>query len=121
MIRRRSTETQDEILEALLNCGNGVSNALDLIVGIEEYEHDNSVKASFRDGKRKPKRIIFNDPATIVFWDDGTKTVVKCMEGRKFSKYYGFLAALAKKYFGSNSQVCRVIEEASGEKIESEE
>ena len=24
------------------------------------------------------KRVIFNDPATIVFWEDGTKTVVKC-------------------------------------------
>ena len=24
------------------------------------------------------KKVIFNAPATIVFWDDGTKTVVKC-------------------------------------------
>ena len=24
------------------------------------------------------KNVIFNDPATIVFWTDGTKTVVKC-------------------------------------------
>lgn len=24
------------------------------------------------------KKVIFNDPATIVLWNDGTKTVVKC-------------------------------------------
>ena len=25
-------------------------------------------------------KVIFNGPATIVFWDDGEKTVVKCSE-----------------------------------------
>ena len=28
--------------------------------------------------KLKIERVIFNAPATIVFWNDGTKTVVKC-------------------------------------------
>lgn len=28
----------------------------------------------------KIERVIFNPPATIVFWDDKTKTVVKCSE-----------------------------------------
>lgn len=28
----------------------------------------------------KVERVIFNGPATIVFWDDGEKTVVKCRE-----------------------------------------
>ena len=26
------------------------------------------------------KNVIFNPPATIVFWKDGTKTIVKCGE-----------------------------------------
>lgn len=32
--------------------------------------------------KDKPKveRVIVNPPATILFWDDGEKTVVKCRE-----------------------------------------
>ena len=49
-------------------------------------------------------RIIFNDPATIVFWEDGTKTVVKCMSGEKFERYAGFAAACMKKMFGSTSR-----------------
>ena len=32
------------------------------------------------------ERIEFHDPATIVFWNDGTKTVVKARHGDKFDK-----------------------------------
>ena len=46
-------------------------------------------------------RVIFHGPATIVYWDDGTKTVVKCMEGDKFSYDAGIYAAMLKKLFGS--------------------
>ena len=55
------------------------------------------------------ERIIYHEPATIVFWSDGTKTVVKCMKEQEFNKYYGFIAALAKRVFGSNSAVERII------------
>ncbi len=58
------------------------------------------------------ERIIYNDPATIVFWKDGTKTVVKRSEGEKFNKYYAFCAALAKKVLGNNTQVNKIV--ASG-------
>lgn len=34
------------------------------------------------------ERVIFNAPATIVYWDDGEKTVVKCSQcGAKCSAY----------------------------------
>lgn len=59
----------------------------------------------------KVKRIIFHNPATIVFWEDGTKTVVKCMKDQEYSKYYGFLAALGKKIYKNNSHLQHIIEE----------
>lgn len=46
------------------------------------------------------KKVIFNPPATIVFWEDGSKTVVKCMENREFDKWEGFSMAICKKLFG---------------------
>lgn len=46
--------------------------------------------------------VIFNEPATIVFWNDGTKTVVKCQEGDTFDKEKGLAMAIAKKYIGNN-------------------
>lgn len=30
------------------------------------------------------RKVIFNDPATVVLWSDGTKTVVKCGPEDKF-------------------------------------
>ena len=44
----------------------------------------------------KIKKVIFNDPATIVMWNDGTKTVVKCRVGDIFDAEKG----IAKKFIG---------------------
>ena len=50
-----------------------------------------------------PIKVIFHDPATIVFWDDGTKTVVKCQEGDTYNKELGFALCFAKKAMGNQS------------------
>lgn len=47
------------------------------------------------------KDVIFNDPATIVLWSDGTKTVVKCRDGETFDPEKGLALALAKKAMGN--------------------
>lgn len=51
----------------------------------------------------KIKKVIFNDPATIVLWDDGTKTVVKCQDGDEYSKEQGLALCIAKKHLGNKS------------------
>lgn len=48
------------------------------------------------------KKVIFNNPATIVYWAEGTKTVVKCQEGDKFSKETGLALCIAKKAYGNS-------------------
>lgn len=58
-------------------------------------------------------RVVFNDPATIVFWEDGTKTVVKCAKDQTFERYAGFIAACAKKLFGSTSRAKAIMEECA--------
>lgn len=47
-------------------------------------------------------KVLFNPPATIVFWLDGTKTAVKCKEGEEFSEWAGIASCLAKKLYGPN-------------------
>lgn len=59
-----------------------------------------------------PQKIIHNGPATIVFWTDGSKTVVKCAASTDPDLYNAFCAAFAKKVFGTNSHLKKVIEEA---------
>ena len=46
------------------------------------------------------KKVIFNDPATIVFWADGSKTVVKCQEGDIFDPEKGMAMAISKRALG---------------------
>ena len=42
------------------------------------------------------EKVIFNNPATIVIWKDGTKTVVKC-NGEKFDQEKGLAMAISKR------------------------
>lgn len=56
-----------------------------------------------------PKEIIYNDAATIVYWADGTKTVVKCNENDEYSEYSGFVAAVAKKMYGGTGPINQII------------
>lgn len=51
--------------------------------------------------KMKIENVIFNDPATIVFWRDGSKTVVKAQDGEPFDPEKGLAMAIAKKVYGN--------------------
>lgn len=47
------------------------------------------------------KRVIFNPPATIVYWSDCTKTVVKCNVNDIFDPEKGLAMAIAKRCAGN--------------------
>lgn len=66
--------------------------------------------ALYRQFQFMPKEIIYNDAATIVYWTDGTKTVVKCNENDEYSEYAGFVAAVAKKMYGGANAINRLID-----------
>lgn len=50
------------------------------------------------------REVIFNDPATIIIWSDGTKTVVKCQQGDEYDPERGFLLCVAKRMFGNRGR-----------------
>lgn len=47
------------------------------------------------------KKVIFNEPATIIIWGDGTKTVVKCGENDTYDAEKGMAMAIVKKVYGN--------------------
>jgi hypothetical protein len=51
----------------------------------------------------KIKRVLFNPPATIIFWEDGTKTVVKAQDGDWYDHEKGFVLAYLKKLLGNDN------------------
>ena len=50
------------------------------------------------------KKVIFNDPATIILWEDGTKTVVKAQDKDQFDKEKGLAMAIVKKALGNEGR-----------------
>lgn len=67
------------------------------------------------------KKVIFNEPATIVLWEDGTKTIVKCQEGDVFDPEKGLAMAISKKYFGNKGNYCEVFKKWCPEEEEKED
>lgn len=62
-------------------------------------------ESTMKNTNKKPtpqnpiKQVIFNGPATIVYWKDGCKTVVKCQEGALNDPEKGLAMAVARHYF----------------------
>lgn len=56
----------------------------------------------------KIEKVIFSYPATIVFWSDGDKTVVKATNER-FDREKGLAMAIAKKFLGNKGNYYDVI------------
>lgn len=48
------------------------------------------------------KNVIFSGRATIVFWEDNTKTVVKCDKEDVYDPHTGLAEAIAKKALGDD-------------------
>ena len=65
------------------------------------------------------KDVIFAPPATIVYWSDGYKTVVKCSEKDVFDPEKGLAMAIAKRCGGNKGSYYKEIQnwvEKSGKK-----
>ena len=76
-------------------------------------------------GKYYIEEVIFNPPATVVYWKDGTKTVVKCKADETFDYEKGLAMAICKKLYGNEYNFHKVfkkwIPEDTVEKVEKEE
>lgn len=57
------------------------------------------------------KDVIFNYPATIILWKDGTKTIVKVRKGETYDPEKGFAMAVCKKMFGNEGNYYKVFKE----------
>ena len=55
-------------------------------------------------------KVYFNNPATVIKWKDGTKTVVKCQKGDTYDAEKGFAMALIKGLFDNSSYFNTIFE-----------
>ena len=76
------------------------SSTVKLMENLKYLSNKQSVFSDTVSSIPKIKSVIYNDPATIVFWEDGTKTVVKC-KNEKFDPEKGLAMAFSKKMLGN--------------------
>lgn len=77
---------------------------------------DEKKNTSVEKSSYTPSRILKSGNRTIVFWADGTKTIVKRADDETESDYAAFTAALGIKTFGSNSALKRIVERTEKQK-----
>lgn len=71
---------------------------------VSEVDHDNDEELDNVYLGMDYDQVIFNPPATIVLWSDGTKTVVRCGERDKYDKEKGLALCFMKKALGNTSR-----------------
>ena len=71
----------------------------------KDFEATKSICHATRDALTI-KDVIFHNPATIVFWMDDTKTVVKCQDEDEYDPEKGLAMAIAKKALGNKGNYC---------------
>ena len=85
---------------------NAYRNVLDLLCHANfttEKEKENKGMTTNLNKAYIPaiKKVIFNNPATIVICNDGTKTTVKCSERDEYSEEVGLAMCISKKALGN--------------------
>jgi hypothetical protein len=59
----------------------------------------------------QPKKVIFNGPATIVMWQDSTKTIVKRREGEEDDREKAVMYCIIKKLCGNKACMDRYLKQ----------
>ena len=54
------------------------------------------------------KKVHFSGPMTVVIWEDGTKTLVKCSENDFFDCEKGLAMAIVKKMYGNDNSFHKI-------------
>lgn len=76
------------------------------LINAKTYEECKAAETALNLGLTLPniKNVYFNNPVTVVLWDDGTKTIVRCQDGDTYSKETGLALCMAKKAMGNNGK-----------------
>lgn len=57
------------------------------------------------------KKVIYNPPATIVLWADGSKTVVKCSPDDVYDPEKGLYLCFMKKFINNDTEFKKILRE----------
>ncbi len=101
----------EDVIDAMAYCTHDIQKVRSYR---EIIKNNNYNQINQRQLKLNIREVIFNDPATIVFWLDGTKTVVIKSDDDQWDPEKGLAMAVIKKYFGTNKEIKKIILELEG-------
>lgn len=78
------------------------------------------VKNTERKTDMRIKKAHFNDPVTVVLWEDGTKTIVRAGENDIYDPEKGLAMAIAKKALGNQGNYYNVFKKWLPEEVNDE-
>lgn len=83
-------------------CGQRTASDIfeELTQSFLELEHNKYMEEN-KMRKLAIKKVIYKNPATIVYWNNGEKTVVKCGENETFDPEKGLAMAIIKHLLGN--------------------
>lgn len=96
----------DDAVDAMAYCTHDIQSVRYYREIIDNNNYD---QVNQKQLKLNIRKVIFNDPATIVFWLDGTKTIVKKAGDEPWDPEKGLAMAIIKKYFGTNKEIKKII------------
>lgn len=96
-------------IDAIDDLRNGVIVWNDDLAKALKYKYTKRVE------KVTIKNVIFNPPATIVFWSNGDNTVVKCDETEEFDPEKGMAMAISKHALGNKGSYYNEFVKCAGE------
>lgn len=108
--------SKDVIRVSANNLGIDIDRAIYTAMAID-YSRQSTERAEKNDIVRfgmcnvNIRKVIFNAPATVVLWSDGTKTVVKCGPNDIFDKEKGLAMAIVKKMAGNDSRFHKIFKQ----------
>lgn len=90
----------------ITNYGQDVEPEMTNDVLEQKYLINDDITTSIRFGIKSfgIKKVIFNNPATIIIWNDGTKTISKISGNDIYSKEYGFMLCILKHILGPKTK-----------------
>lgn len=87
---------------------------------VHDIEMTKTIYNTVNSSRMRIKNVIFNNPATIVFWSDGSKTVVKAHLD-DYDPEKGLAMAIAKKALGNEGNYYNVFKKWLPKEDSSEE
>ena len=115
-VKRGDPLVPDQII---IRCDEPAPSTMKYTAYTKMYNNGKTIKGYYANIPEIEK-VIFNDPATIVIWADGSKTVVKAQPGDTYNPEVGIVMCIAKKVYGNGNKFNDIIRECFIQKIQAD-